>query len=48
LNALYHLLKYPNFESGYNNEQARDFFKANPDEYHEIVRSIVKEFQSKK
>ena len=48
LNALYHLLKYPNFESGYNNEQARDFFKANPEEYHEIVRSIVKEFQSKK
>lgn len=48
LNALYYLLKNPNFKSGYNNEQARDFFMANPEEYHQVVRTIVKEFQSKK
>ena len=48
LNALYHLLKNPNFDSGYNNPQVRDFYKANPEEYHEVVRTIVKEFQPKK
>lgn len=44
LNSLYHLLKYPNFESGYNNQQVADFYKENPDEYHIIVRDLVKEF----
>ena len=44
LNSLYYLLKYPNFTDGYNNKQVADFYKANPEEYHNIVRDLVKEF----
>ena len=48
LNALYHLLKHPNFGDGYNNKQVRDFYYANPEEYHEVVRDLVKEFHKPK
>ena len=44
LNSLYHLLKYPNFGDGYNNKQVAEFYKENPEEYHIIVRDLVKEF----
>lgn len=44
LNSLYYLLKYPNFGDGYNNKQVADFYKENPEEYHNIVRDLVKEF----
>ena len=44
LNALYYLLKNPNFGDGYNNKQVKDFYEKNPDEYHNIVRELVKEF----
>ena len=44
LNSLYYLLKYPNFGDGYNNKQVAEFYKANPEEYHNVVRDLVKEF----
>ena len=44
LNSLYYLLKYPNFGDGYNNQQVADFYKENPEEYHVIVKDLVKEF----
>lgn len=44
LNALYFLLKNPNFGDGYNNKQVKEFYEANPDEYHNVVRELVKEF----
>ena len=47
LNALYHLLKYPNFGDGYDNQQVRDFCEADPESYHRTVKEIVKEFYQK-
>ena len=42
--SFYYLLKYPNFGDGYNNKQVAEFYKANPEEYHNVVRDLVKEF----
>lgn len=47
LNAIYHLLKYPNFNDGYNNKQVRDFYEKDPVSYHRTVREIVEEFLKK-
>ena len=44
LNALYYLLKYPNFGDGYDNKQVADFYKADPESYHRTVKELVKEF----
>lgn len=44
LNALLYLLKYPNFDSGYDNKQVADFYKADPEAYHRTVKEIVAEF----
>lgn len=47
LNALYYLLKNPNFGDGYDNQQVKDFYESDPDSYHISVREIVKEFHQK-
>lgn len=47
INALYYLLKYPNFGDGYDNKQVKDFYEADPESYHRTVREIVKEFSQK-
>ena len=44
LNALMHLLKKPNFGSGYDNKQVADFYNADPESYHRTVRELVAEF----
>ena len=30
INALYYLLKYPNFGDGYDNQQVKDYYDADP------------------
>lgn len=47
LNALYFLLKYPNFGDGYDNQQVKDFYEADPISYHRTVRELVNEFHQK-
>lgn len=47
INALYYLLKYPNFGDGYDNKRVADFYKVDPESYHRTVREIVKEFSQK-
>lgn len=44
LDAIYYLLKYPNFGDGYDNKQVADFYNADPEAYHRTVREIVQEF----
>lgn len=44
LNALYLLLKKPNFNDGWDNKQIKDYYEKNPDEYHKTVKQIVKQF----
>ena len=43
-NALYYLLKYPNFGDGYDNKQVADFYNKDPESYHRTVKEIVSEF----
>lgn len=47
LNALYYLLKNPNFGDGYDNKQVADFYNADPESYHRTVRELIKEFSQK-
>ena len=47
LNALYFLLKNPNFGDGYDNQQVKDFYDSDPVAYHRTVKEIVKEFHQK-
>ena len=44
LNALYKLLKKPNFNDGWDNKQIRDFHEKNPKDYSNTVKQIVREF----
>ena len=44
---LTYLLQKPNFDDGYHNQQIKDFFLADEEEYHRIVKQIVKEFHQK-
>lgn len=47
LSDLIYLLKYPNFGDGYHNKQVKDFYEADPEEYHRIVKEIVQTFHKK-
>lgn len=44
LNAIYYLLKHPNFGDGYDNQQVKNFYDADPESYHRTVKEIVQEF----
>ena len=44
INALYYLLKYPNFGDGYDNQQVKDYYDADPVNYHKTVKQIVNDF----
>lgn len=44
LSALSYLLKNPNFNSGYDNKQIKEFFESDPESYHQTVRELVEEY----
>ena len=44
INYLMLLLKYPNYDDGYDNKQIKEFYEVEPESYHKIVKEIVKKF----
>lgn len=46
LNALYYLLKYPNFLDGYDKKQIKEFYETEPESYHKVVKEIVRKYHN--